>query len=34
VFRYRARYAKEGRLRFVSHLDMIRTLFRVQAHRP
>jgi radical SAM family uncharacterized protein/radical SAM-linked protein len=28
-FRYRVRYAKEGRLRFVSHLDMIRTLPKV-----
>jgi radical SAM-linked protein len=29
VFTYRARYAKEGRLRFVSHLDLIRTLPKV-----
>ena len=29
VHRYRARYAKEGRLRFVSHLDLIRTLPKV-----
>src|SRR5262245_9636867 len=29
VYRYRARYAKEGRLRFVSHLDLIRTLPKV-----
>jgi radical SAM family uncharacterized protein/radical SAM-linked protein len=27
--RYRARYGKEGRLRFVSHLDLIRTLPKV-----
>src|SRR6185436_5392259 len=29
VYRYRARYTKEGRLRFVSHLDLIRTLPKV-----
>ena len=28
-YRYRARYGKEGRLRFVSHLDLIRTLPKV-----
>jgi radical SAM family uncharacterized protein/radical SAM-linked protein len=28
-FRYRVRYAKQGRLRFVSHLDLLRTLPKV-----
>lgn len=29
VYRYRVRYSKEGRLRFVSHLDLIRTIPKV-----